>query len=60
VCTFLLSVVHSVLCTECVEIIIIIIKNVLITVTLHTKALQGHFTQLAQKHCRSCGTNATD
>jgi len=41
-------------------IIIIIIKNVLIRVTLHTKVLQGHFTQLTQKHCRSCGTKATD
>jgi len=41
-------------------IIIIIIKNVLIRVTLHTKVLQGHFTQLSQKHCRSCGTKATD
>jgi len=30
-------------------VIIIIIKNVLIRVTLHTKVLQGHFTQLAQK-----------
>ena len=40
--------------------IIIIIKNVLIRVTLHTKVLQGHFTQVAQNHCRSCGTKATD
>jgi len=41
-------------------IIIIMIKNVLIRVTLHTKVLQGHFTQLMQKHCRSCETKATD
>ena len=40
--------------------IIIIITNVLIRVTLHTKVLQGHFTQLTQKHCRSSGTKATD
>jgi len=38
-------------------VIIIIIKNVLIRVTLHTKVLQGHLTQLTQKHCRSCGTS---
>jgi len=30
-------------------IIIIIIKNVLIIVTLHTKVLQGHFTQINTK-----------
>ena len=29
--------------------IIIIIKNVLIIVTLHTKVLQGHFTQINAK-----------
>jgi len=67
---------YSVYCIQCVYvirvlatkfqfykvkiIIIIIIKNVLIRVTLHTKVLQGHFTQLVQKHCRSCGTKATD
>ena len=44
---------------QIIIIIIIIIKNVLIRVTIHTKVLQGHFTQLTQKHCRSCGTKAT-
>jgi len=43
-----------------VIIIIIIIKNVLIRVTLHTKVLRLHFTQLMQKHCRNCRTKATD
>jgi len=49
--------------TKCFHVVfyfIIIIKNVLIRVTLHAKVLQGHFTQLTQKHCRSCGTKATD
>jgi len=36
-------------CALSIIIIIIIIKNELIIVTLHTKVLQGHFTQINTK-----------
>ena len=36
--------------TPIIIIIIIIIKNELIIVTLHTKVLQGHFTQIKVKN----------
>ena len=39
-------------------IIIIIIKNALIKVTLHTKVLQGHFTQLTRERCRGAEIKA--
>jgi len=37
-------------------VIIIIIKNAPIKVTLHTKVLQGHFTQLTRRTLQRCGT----
>jgi len=40
-------------------IIIIIIKNVLIIVTLHTKVLQGHFTQINAKTLQMLRNNHT-
>ena len=39
--------------------IIISIKNVLIIVTLHTKVLQGHFTQINAKTLQMLRNNRT-